>query len=141
MCDVKILFLSYLIRLAGVNVTGNDVKIIEDDVNLIVQMSVYQDPKNNSWSICNIARKFVKWRDDWWSKWIWKILESKIRESIVFMWQKAFFQWMLLWVHPNSWHATSSLWTTLMLELDDEWFLIKSYLEVLYRYSPSIFTC
>jgi hypothetical protein len=48
---------------------------------------------------------------------------------------------MLLWVHLNSWHATSSLWTTLMLELDDEWFLIKSYLEILYRYSSSIFTC
>ncbi len=43
MCDVKILFLSYLIRLANVNVIENDVKIIEDDVNLIVRMSVYQD--------------------------------------------------------------------------------------------------
>jgi hypothetical protein len=48
---------------------------------------------------------------------------------------------MMLWVHLNSWHATSSLWTTLMLELDDEWFLIKSYLEILYRYFSSIFTC
>ncbi len=43
MCDVKILFLSYLIRLAGVNVTGNDVKITGDDVNLTVRVSVYQD--------------------------------------------------------------------------------------------------
>jgi hypothetical protein len=42
-CDVKILFLSYLIRLAGVNVTENDVKITEDDVNLTVRVSVYQD--------------------------------------------------------------------------------------------------
>jgi hypothetical protein len=31
-----------------------------------------------------------------------------------------------VWVHPNSWHATSSLWTTLMLELDDEWFLLSA---------------
>jgi hypothetical protein len=46
-----------------------------------------------------------------------------------------------MWVHLNSWHATSSLWTTLMLELDDEWFLIKSYLEILYKYFSSIFTC
>jgi hypothetical protein len=33
-----------------------------------------------------------------------------------------------LWIHLNSWHATSSLWTTLMLELDDEWFLLDDYI-------------
>jgi hypothetical protein len=33
-----------------------------------------------------------------------------------------------LWVYLNSWHATSSLWTTLMLELDDEWFLLDDYI-------------
>jgi hypothetical protein len=47
----------------------------------------------------------------------------------------------ILWIHLNSWHATSSLWTTLMLELDDEWFLIKSYLKILYKCFSSHFTC
>jgi hypothetical protein len=35
--------------------------------------------ENNTWSICHIARKIVRWRDDW-SKRIRKILESKNRE-------------------------------------------------------------
>jgi hypothetical protein len=57
--------------------------------------------KNNSWNICNFARKIVEWRDYWSRKKIKEILESKIRKSqirwsIVFMWQKTFIQWMLL---------------------------------------------
>jgi hypothetical protein len=38
-----------------------------------------------------------------------------------------YFVWIIyfMWIHLNSWHATSSLWTTLMLELDDEWFLLN----------------
>jgi hypothetical protein len=50
------------------------------------------------------------------------------------------FDWSM-WIHFNSWYATSSLWTTLMLELNDEWFLIKSYLKILYKCFSSHFTC
>jgi hypothetical protein len=57
--------------------------------------------KNNSWSICNIARKIVEWRDDW-SEEIKKILESQNRESIVLVWSKAFIQWMLLFDRETS---------------------------------------
>jgi hypothetical protein len=58
--------------------------------------------KSNSWSICNIARKIVKWRDDWSRKRIRETLESKIRESIVLVWQKALIQWMLLFDRRTS---------------------------------------
>jgi hypothetical protein len=37
--------ISYLIRLANVNVTEDDVNVTEDDVNVTVWMSIYQDPK------------------------------------------------------------------------------------------------
>jgi hypothetical protein len=56
--------------------------------------------ESNTWSICHIARKIVRWRDDW-SERIRETLESKNRESknresIVLVWSKAFIQRMLL---------------------------------------------
>jgi hypothetical protein len=63
-----------------------------------------------------------------------------IDEKKYFFFLFSFLFLKMLWVHLNSWHATSSLWTTLMLELNDEWFLIKSYLKILYRCFSSHFT-
>jgi hypothetical protein len=57
--------------------------------------------ESNSWSICNIARKIVEWRDDW-SKEIREILESQDRESIVLVWSKALIQRMLLFDRRTS---------------------------------------
>jgi hypothetical protein len=57
--------------------------------------------ENNSWSICNIARKIVEWRDNW-SEEIRKILESQDRESTVLVWSKALIQWMLLFDRETS---------------------------------------
>jgi hypothetical protein len=58
--------------------------------------------ENNAWSICNIARKIVEWRDNWSRKEIREILESQDRESIVLVWSKAFIQWMLLFDRKTS---------------------------------------
>jgi hypothetical protein len=57
--------------------------------------------ESNVWSVCNIARKIVEWRDDW-SEEIRKILESQDRESIVLIWSKALIQRMLLFDRRTS---------------------------------------
>jgi hypothetical protein len=80
----------------------------------------------------------------WYCECCWKNVSSndeREKENHCWWLMKKIERTKVVWVHLNSWHATSSLWTTLMLELDDEWFLIKSYLEILYRYFSNIFTC
>jgi hypothetical protein len=51
----------------------------------------------------------------------------KLNYLLCCMWAKTLFD-KYMWVYLNSSHATSSLWTTLMLELNHEWFLLDDYM-------------
>jgi hypothetical protein len=94
----------------------------------IVQLIVYLEALEKQWfeSISNSLRasNFLLVLHEYFRK---KIVRKNVNVANRKIVKKTVRQ-IKMWVHLNSWHATSSLWTTLMLELDDEWFLLDDYI-------------